>query len=349
MRLRSLLSFALTSLCFAQVHLLQTSNTTENLRGVSAVSPTVVWASGTHGTYLRTINSGNTWTPATVPGAEGLDFRDVEAFSADQAYLLAAGPGDQSRIYKTSDAGKSWALQFTNREPKGFYDCMAFWDRNHGIAVGDPVNGKFELLVTEDGTNWKALTSTGLPPAIEGEGAFAASGTCITVQGDSNVWFATGGKAARVFRSRDRGKTWTVTETPIVHGNDSSGIFSIWFGDDKHGAVAGGDYRHPEQGGPNLAYTEDGGASWTLSPLKPQAYFSAVGHMKPHGAHDLLAVGSAHAGFTDGAKQKNWLIWLDTNLNAISFAGTDTAWAVGPQGTITYWSRHHGKAMDGNN
>ena len=87
----------------------------------------LAWASGTHGTYLRTTDGGNTWQPAQVPGAEALDFRDVEAFSADLAYLLSAGPGDQSRIYKTTNAGKTWTLQFTNKNPKGFFDCMAFW------------------------------------------------------------------------------------------------------------------------------------------------------------------------------------------------------------------------------
>ena len=134
MRFRCWLPILLTALSFAQSHVIQNSHTTEDLRGVSAISTKVVWASGTHGTYLRTLDGGETWTPAQVPGAEALDFRDVEAFSADEAYLLAAGPGDQSRIYKTTNGGKTWALQFTNREPKGFYDCMAFWDLNNGIG-----------------------------------------------------------------------------------------------------------------------------------------------------------------------------------------------------------------------
>src|SRR5262249_10273642 len=156
----------------------------------------LAWASGTHGTYLRTSDSGRTWQTAQVPGAEALDFRDVEAFSADFAYLLSAGPGDQSRIYQTSDGGKTWTLQFTNKDPKGFFDCMAFWDRDHGIAVGDPVSDnsgklKFELIATEDGgSHWNSISES-LPPAVDGEGAFAASGTCIAVQNKSNVWFAT--------------------------------------------------------------------------------------------------------------------------------------------------------------
>ena len=269
------------------------SHTTENLRGVSAVSPQIAWASGTHGTYLRTADGGQAWIPGQVPHATALDFRAVIAFSGDEAFLMSAGPGDQSRIYHTPDAGQLWDLQFTNSNPKGFLDCMAFWDSKHGIALGDPIPDdkgklKFELLMTEDGQTWHEVPSSQLPDAVEGEGAFAASNSCIAIikadkdrvsaPSDPNIWFATGGKVARVFHSSDRGKTWEVHDTPILHGPESAGIFSIVFRDARHGVIAGGDYKHPDQDGPNLAFTEDGGKTWTLSPLKPQAYFSAVAY-----------------------------------------------------------------------
>jgi photosystem II stability/assembly factor-like uncharacterized protein len=257
------------------------SHTTENLRGVSAVSQQVAWASGTHGTYLRTAD-GRNWTPSQVPGAESLDFRAVVAFSADEAFLMSAGPGDLSRIYHTTDAGQHWQLQFTNTNPKGFFDSMVFWDPNHGIVLGDPIpdeNGKlrFELLMTEDGKTWNQIPPAQLPPAEEGEGAFAASNTCIAIL-NSNIWFATGGKVARVFHSPDRGQTWQVFPTPIAHGADSAGIFSIAFRDPMHGAIAGGDYKHPDEDGPNLAFTNDGGKTWTLSQIFPQSYYSAVSY-----------------------------------------------------------------------
>jgi len=327
----------LTALCSAQKHAIQNSHTSENLRGVSAISTKVVWASGTHGTYLRTLDGGETWTPAQVPGAETLDFRDVEAFSADEAYLLAAGPGDQSRIYKTTNGGKTWTLQFTNHDAKGFYDCMAFWDLNSGIAVGDPIDGKFELITTDDGAHWKPLAPATLPPALEGEGAFAASGSCMTVHEDSKVWFATGGKVARVFASSDRGKTWIVVETPIVHGAESSGSFSIFFRDGDHGIISGGDYKNPDQQSTSLAYSDDGGKTWKPSLLQPQPFFSAVGYIDPTTAHGLLAVGSAHAGFADDVTGHKWLELLDTNLNALGVAAPRDAWAVGPKGTIMHW------------
>jgi len=335
----------------AQSLQVQLSHTAESLRGVSAVSRQVAWAAGTHGTYLRTIDAGATWTPAQVPDATTLDFRAVVAFDADEAFLMSAGPGDQSRIYHTTDAGKHWQRQFTNTNPKGFFDSMVFWDRMHGIVLGDPIpddsgNLKFELLRTDDGKAWYAIPPAQLPPALEGEGAFAASNTCIAIlqsarahianatstlviprseatrnllsaaardagtttpppaqawkSGASapDIWFATGGKAARVFHSSDRGETWQVSDTPIIRGPDSAGIFSIAFRDRMHGVIVGGDYKRPDDDGPNLAFTEDGGKTWTLSPAHPLVYFSAVAYdrkanqaAKPAPAQRLFLVG----------------------------------------------------------
>ena len=298
------------------------------------VSSAVAWASGTRGTYLRTSDGGASWNATQVHGAESLDFRDIEAFSADEAYLLSAGPGDLSRIYKTTDGGRNWTLQFTNPDAKGFFDCMAFWDRRHGIALGDPVDSKFVLITTADGgKSWKRLPPQMMPPAIPGEGAFAASGTCIAVQGKNNVWFATGGSLARVFHSADRGKRWSVVETPIVHGDESSGIFSIAFRDPRHGVIAGGDYKHPAQQGANLAFTEDGGRTWQLSQASPQAYFSAVAF---DGANDrVLALGPVLTLAVGNGRARKI---SDLNLNALAVSKTGQAVAVGPKGAIAWFS-----------
>ena len=335
MRFLNVAFMLVASALFAQSPVSQKSDTNENLRGVSSLPNGIAWASGTHGTYLRTTDGGATWQAAQVPGAEALDFRDVKAFNSDFAYMLAAGPGEQSRIYKTVDAGKTWELQFTNKDPKGFFDCMAFWDRDHGIAVGDPVadsSGKlrFELISTEDGgKNWKPISSDALPTAIEGEGAFAASGTCITIQGKSKVWFVTGGKVARVFRSANNGKFWTVADTPIIHGPASAGIFSVAFRDAKHGVIVGGDYMHPEQAGPNLAFTNDGGRTWKLSKASPQAYFSTVAFDRK--SNRLLAAGTS---LTLEIRKNRAKKIADLNLNAMSISEAGQAIAVGPKGVI---------------
>ena len=257
------------------------SHTIEDLRSASAVSRNVAWASGTHGTYVRTVD-GQHWTAAQVPDAAGLDFRAVVAFSANEAFLMSAGKGDLSRIYHTSDGGQHWSLQFRQDNPEGFFDCMAFWDPKHGIVLGDPIADesgklKFELLITDDGGQSWRRRSANLPPAQEGEGAFAASNSCLALMGD-NIWFASGGRVSRVFHSPDRGQSWRVSDTPILHGSDSEGIFSIAFQDALQGVVAGGDYKHPDEDGPNLAFTRNGGRTWELSTIQPQAYFSAAAY-----------------------------------------------------------------------
>ncbi|MGE3819032.1 MAG: WD40/YVTN/BNR-like repeat-containing protein, partial [Isosphaeraceae bacterium] len=192
--------------------------TSAKLRGVHAVDSKVVWASGTGGTFLKTVNAGANWRAGQVHGAEALDFRDVEAFDERTALLLASGPGDQSRIYRTTDGGQTWDLRFTNPDPDGFLDALAFWDRDRGIAFGDPVEGRFRVFLTGDGgTTWRLVPPDGMPPALPEEGAFAASGTClVTLRGSKTAWFGTGGAAvSRVFRSEDGGNHWAIAETPV--------------------------------------------------------------------------------------------------------------------------------------
>ncbi|HKD81899.1 MAG TPA: YCF48-related protein [Candidatus Angelobacter sp.] len=321
------ISFAL-SLSWAQWRQ-QTSGTDVQLRGISAVSDKVAWASGAKGTVLRTIDGGETWTKVNVPDAEKLDFRDIQAFDLNTAFVLSIGPGEQSRIYKTSDGGKTWQLQFTNKDPKAFYDCFAFWDNKHGIALSDSVDGKFPLIATRDGVSWKPVAVKKMPAALPNEGAFAASGTCIATFGKKDIWFGTGGPAARVFHSHDRGANWTVAETPIVHGEASQGIFSVLFWSEKDGVVVGGDYKEPARGEKTAALTHDGGKSWKLDSKPPSGYRSAVAIAFDPRSVILVAVG------TTGADEGPMWSEIDRrNYNAVSFAGLEAGWAVGPNGLI---------------
>src|SRR6266481_4354006 len=201
------------SLAFAQWHP-QKSNTDASLHGLSIVNGNVVWVSGTGGTFVRTTDGGETWQAGTVAGAEKLDFRDVYAIDGETAYLMSIGKGNESRIYKTTDAGKNWLLEYAEQNPKAFLDCMAFWDATHGIVVGDPLDGKPELLTTSDGgAHWTPLQSNTIPPAKNGEGS-PASGTCIATYAEEKgrkenwrAWFVTE-NASRVFHTADSGKTW---------------------------------------------------------------------------------------------------------------------------------------------
>jgi photosystem II stability/assembly factor-like uncharacterized protein len=329
--MRVLLVLLLAVNAFAQWQV-QESHTKESLRGISVVDENVVWASGTHGTFLVTNDSGKSWAVHQVLGAEELDFRGVKAFGAE-AFLLAAGPGDKSRIYHTTDFGKHWELQFTNPEPKGFLDCMAFTDEGYGIVVGDPVNGKFQILrTTEGGKSWRYADPKGMPAASEGEGAFAASNSCIAVNGKENVWFVTGGTAARVFHSTDGGENWSVAETPIVHGAASQGIFSVAFKDALHGVIAGGDYSHPDQGGNNLAMTTDGGKTWKLATFPQTRFFSGISYVN---GTSLVMVGSGVTAFLSDSR--TWRDLTDQGFNTVD-SKDGTTYAAGANGSIArFW------------
>jgi photosystem II stability/assembly factor-like uncharacterized protein len=308
----------------------QTSRSESDFRGLCAVSANVAWVSGTKGTFARTTDAGKTWLVGTVPGAGKLDFRDVEAFGESKAYLLSAGPGAASRIYKTADGGKTWSLQFKNADPDAFFDAMAFWDDQNGIALGDPVKGQFQLIVTDDGgTHWQPLSGINLPPALPKEGAFAASGTCLVTHGKNDVWFCTGSaKTARVFHSHDRGQNWTVSQTPLVAGAESAGIFSIALRDANHGMIVGGDYRKPTDPGATAAITADGGKTWTLLD-RPFPFRSSVAWAKDR----WVAVGTSGSNISqdDGA---TWKPLDHLNYNSVAFNATGEGWAVGPRGRI---------------
>ena len=220
----------------------QTSGTTQLLIAVSPVNPSIVWASGTGGTYLVTTNGGKTWKAGVVPGAEALQFRAVHGVSDKIAYLMSIGDNTTDfHIYKTTDGGKNWTIEFTNQLTGAFYDCFGFWTPRRGIAHSDSVNGVFPELRTEDGKTWQSIADN-MPPALPGEASFAASNTCVATDGDDNAWVATGAQsiAARVLATRDGGNTWNAYDTPLVT-SPSAGAISVAFRDAWHGIVGGGD------------------------------------------------------------------------------------------------------------
>jgi photosystem II stability/assembly factor-like uncharacterized protein len=310
---------------------MQTSGVTARLRGVSAVSERVAWASGADSTVLRTADGGTTWQKLTVT-SDALDFRDVDAVDAQTAYVLSIGNGPASRIYKTTDAGKTWTQQFKNEDPKVFLDAMTFWDANNGIAFGDSVSGQFYILTTADGgRSWSRVPQSALPPALENEGAFAASGTNIAVFGKSHAWIGTGAAAkSRVLRTSDRGRTWQITDTPLASGA-SAGIFSIAFRDTKHGIIAGGDYRKEQEAVDNLAVTSDGGVTWTL--VRGLSGFRSVVAYVPD-TKTVIAIGPSGGDFSadDG---RTWTAIDGPGFDTFSFApGKQAGWGAGAKGII---------------
>ena len=310
---------------------MQQSGVVSRLRGLSAVSSRVAWASGSGGTVLRTLDGGATWQSRPVPGAAALDFRDVDALSADVAFALSIGPGELSRIYKTTDGGARWDLQFANTDPAVFLDAMAFWDAQRGIAVSDSAGGTFVILTTGDGgRRWTRVPADRLPAALPGEGAFAASGTNVAVIGPHHAWIGTG--AGRVLRSSDEGRTWRVSTTPVPAGA-SSGIFSVAFRDAGHGVVVGGDYRKETEALRNAAVTSDGGATWQLASRGPGGYRSVVASV-PGTKASFIAAGPSGVDWSED-DGKTWEGAAGSGFDTLSFArGTAVAWAAGDHGRL---------------
>ncbi|CAM5587385.1 Oxidoreductase OS=Streptomyces alboniger OX=132473 GN=CP975_31025 PE=4 SV=1 [Streptomyces alboniger] len=303
-------------------------------RGLAAVGRSTAWVAGTQGTVLRTTDGGASWRNVSPPGAAELQFRDIEAFDARQAVVLAIGEGEASRVYRTEDGGATWTESFRNTDAKAFYDCLTFFDRRHGLAMSDPVDGKFRILSTGDGgRTWKVLPSAGMPAAQEGEAGFAASGQCLVSSGPRDVWLATGGAArARVLHSADRGLTWTASDAPIPAGDPARGVFALAFRDRTHGLAVGGDFNADQPSPQAAARTGDGGRAWQPAAAPPPAYRSGVAWL-PRSRTAALAVGPTGTDLTtDGGR--TWRTVDTGSYDTVDCAPDLGCWAAGEKGRV---------------
>ncbi|WP_431047404.1 WD40/YVTN/BNR-like repeat-containing protein [Streptomyces sp. P1-3] len=311
---------------------LKDTGTDARFRGLAAVSRDTAWLAGSKGTVLRTTDGGRSWRDVSPPGAGELEFRDVEAFGARRAVVLAIGEGEASRVLRTEDGGATWTESFRNTDPRAFYDCVTFFDSRHGIALSDPVDGKYRILSTGDGgRSWRVLPSDGMPAAQPGEAAFAASGQCLVSSGGRHAWLATGGAAtSRVLHSADRGRTWSATDTPVPAGDPARGVFALAFRDSRHGIAVGGDYRAGQSSPNAAAVSGDRGATWSAAGRPPTAYRSGVAWL-PHTDSVALAVGPTGTDLTtDGGR--SWRTVDDGSYDTVDCAPDLGCWAAGERG-----------------
>jgi photosystem II stability/assembly factor-like uncharacterized protein len=314
------------------------TGSTSQFRGLAAVSKDVAWIGGSAGQVLRTLDGGKHWQNVSPPGAEALQFRDVEAFDAKRAVVLSIGNGEDSRIYRTVDGGKSWTETFRNTDAAAFYDCFAFNDAKHGLALSDPVNGKFRIAATSDGgKSWKVQPTAGMPAALPDEFAFAASGTCLVAGPDRTAWFASGGgDRPRVFRTVDGGWHWKVTDSPMASGA-AAGIFSLAFRGGLFGVAVGGDFEKPTEAVKAASVTYDGGRSWKLVPANkaPKGYRSGS-HFVPWSLSTVIAVGPSGSDVSfDGGR--SWKQFYDGSFDSVECAGHGSqagCWASGAKGAV---------------
>ena len=307
----------------------QDSGTDELLIGLHAVDDRIVWASGTGGTFVRTVDGGRSWHAGVIPDADTLQFRDIHAQDADVAWLLSIGTGPASRVYRTTDGGETWREVFTSSIDEAFFDCFDFWPDGGGIAFSDAVDGRFPLAFTENGEMWSARSG---PQAQDGEGGFAASGTCLITTGQNTVLIGTGNaETARVLRSEDRGETWQAFSTPLVSGN-AAGITSLAFSDERRGAALGGDLTQPEAFMDNVAVTEDGGRTWHLA-ARPSFPGAVYGSSYVPATSTIVAVGPNGMSYShDDAA--SWRAADSLSYWSVDFVNATAGWAVGPNGRI---------------
>ena len=307
------------------------TGSTSHFRGLAAVSRKIAWVSGYDGVVLRTTDGGRTWKDVSVPGADSLQFRDISAFNARRAVVMASGTGTDSRLYATSDGGATWQLAYENTDAAAFFDCMSFANPRHGLVLSDPVDGKFRILRTTDGgAHWTVESPHGMPPAGANEYGFAASGECLTTHGH-DAWFGSGGAdGGRIFRSHDGGRTWQVTSTPIVHG-DSAGIFGIAFASRHRGIAVGGDFSDPTAD-TDVAAVSGKHGSWNLPAQGPHGYRSGVAFVR-RGSGMALAVGLTGSDVTyDGGE--HWTQFDDGQFDTVDCTRGGACWASGDLGRV---------------
>ncbi|MHB1022092.1 MAG: WD40/YVTN/BNR-like repeat-containing protein [Acidobacteriaceae bacterium] len=347
-----------TEMAWAQF-VLQRSGTTASLRGIHAVGGGVAWASGTMGIVLRTEDGGSLWQHCAVPaGAEMLDFRGVWAWDANTAVVMSSGPGEQSRLYKTTDGCKSWKLLFTNPDKDGFWDAVSFWDRKHGVILGDPVAGRFVILRTQDGgETWKRDAWPGLE-AVPGAGAFAASNSSLLVgRGGLPLSFVTGGRAGAYRYSFgnncsmsiahlnphacDKLWSWEKQPLPLAGGSDGAGAFSVAMQDignaGTYTVIVGGDYTKPDQASGTAAYALPSSIHWLAAQIPPHGYRSAVAWDGSAKAWIAVGPNGSDVSFDKG---KTWKAFCSDPGVAGNWNALSLPFVVGPKGRI-------GKLLDG--
>jgi photosystem II stability/assembly factor-like uncharacterized protein len=316
----------------------QNSGTINGLIAVSPVNPQIVWASGRNGTFTVTTDGGKTWKAGVVPGAELLQFRDVEGVSAKVAYLQSIGNNPTDfRIYKTFDGGATWTMQFQNQNPGAFYDCFAFWTPNKGISHSDSVNGVFPDLRTTDGTTWQDI-SANMPPALPGEGSFAASGTCVATAGGQYAWITTGASTiARILATRDGGDTWNAYDTPLV-SSPSAGGFSVAFRNPWNGIVGGGDLDPSDPNNARTATSSDGGMTWTLTnppPVTGAIFGLAYAQGAGNGSGTVVVTANTGGAAWTPDEGTTWFTLPGVaGYWAVAFASPKAGWLVGVNGQI---------------
>ncbi len=329
-----LITFSLTS-CdlnsskeFTSVEIIPVFQDSLSIRAIAPLDDQRVWFAANAG-RVGLIDS---LTPklATIKYEDTLlAFRSIAAIRNSVFVLSVANPAVLYKIGFDGESATNIEEVYKETGEKVFYDSMAFWNDSDGIAIGDPTEDCFSIIITRDGGNtWNKLRCSDLPKVDTGEAAFAASNSNIALYGD-HVWFVSGGKRARVFHSPDKGITWEVFNTPIIQGKAMTGIYSVDFFDDKKGVIFGGNWDEKDFNEGNKAITTNGGETWTLvSNGSGPGYRSSVRFIPGTNGEGIVAVGSPGISYSpDGGE--SWTELSSAGYYAIEFVNDTLAFASG--------------------
>lgn len=307
-------------------------DTKASFRGLFAVNDSVVWAAGSEGTVIKTVDGGESWDIFHIPDADSVEFRDIHAFSDQKAYALTAG--QPARIYATTDGGSTWVIQYENKNPQAFFDGFDFWNENEGIAMSDPVDGKILIIYNKNGKDWQAVNGSQALIAQPNEGSYAASGTTVVVGKNGVARIAVSGtNGSRVLYTEDFGNNWKSIPNPVHSELKYAGIYSMAFRDDI-GIAVGGSFAYPDSTLNHAAISRDGGKSWELlAPHSTGGYRSCVAWL-PFTKSSWFTVSRAGGEFTNDNGQ-TWTAYDPEN--------TYYSFSIASNGTVGYASGANGK------
>lgn len=325
----SLITFCCFNVVVAQQKItVQTEGTNTDIRGLSVVDDSVAWASGSRGWVATTHNGGKNWKWKQLTEYAKLDFRGLYAFNNKQAIICNAG--SPAHILKTEDGGETWKVVYTNTDSLAFIDALAFWNEKQGIAIGDPINGRFLVLLTNDGgTTW--TPSDKAPAAFKGEAAFAASGTCLRAAKNGLTYMATGGNVSRLLVSTNYGLDWASLSTPIIQGKSSLGIFSLALSTNKTIFICGGDWEKDTLKKDNYFYSQNGGKSWNKAIQGTNGFRSCIEVL-----HDKQLIATGTSGTDYSADEgRNWVSIDKESFNVVQLSRKGNAvYIAGRKGRI---------------